>query len=322
MLDEILLVVAGIVVILVLASLIIRSVVKLSKHFGLSGTFVGLTILSIGTSIPEIMSAVVASINIVKNPASLQALSSLVVGQNVGSDIFQQSFILAIVGILGTVVVVKKDLFKEMGALIIGALLVFVFSLGGTLSRIEGGVLLAVYAGYLYYLYRNRSGKIVAAKNLSRRRVWIEILIVTISFVIMGIVADKVLFASTVLVQSLPVSASFFGVVLLGIASALPELMTALVAVFKRQKGISAGVLIGSNITNPLFGLGLGALISTYSIPDVLVQFDLPIKIGTGLLIYYFLFRSEDITKVEGIILICLFFAYIFIRAIHFPADL
>ena len=151
---------------------------------------------------------------------------------------------------------------------------------------------------------------------------WIEILIVTISFVIMGIVADKVLFASTVLVQSLPVSASFFGVVLLGIASALPELMTALVAVFKRQKGISAGVLIGSNITNPLFGLGLGALISTYSIPDVLVQFDLPIKIGTGLLIYYFLFRSEDITKVEGIILICLFFAYIFIRAIHFPADL
>ena len=322
LLVEILTVVAGIIVVLILADLIIKSTIKLSKHFGLSGTFVGLTILSIGTSIPEIMSAVVGSTQILKDPGVINTVSGLIIGQNVGSDIFQQSFILATVGIIGTVIVVKKNLFKEVGALIMGAVLFWLFALGGSISRMEGIALLAVYLGYLIYLDKRRIHKRVLKKHkLTNKRVAIEITGIIVGFVIMAVAASKVIGASTILVSNLPISASLFGVILLGVASALPEFTTAIVALFKKQKGISTGVLIGSNITNPLLGLGLGATISSYNVPNVVLFYDLPFKIGTALLILYFLTKHHDLKKWQGVVLIILFLAYLWIRTIYFPVD-
>ena len=322
MLIEIITLIFGIIVILVFADLIVKSSVKLAKNFGLSGTFVGLTILSIGTSIPEIMSAVVGSLKILKEPGILNTMSGLIIGQNVGSDIFQQSFILALVGIIGTIIVVKKNLYKEVGGLIAGAILVWLFAVGGLINRIEGFFLLAVYAGYLIYLSQSRVHKRIKAKfHLSKKRIALEITGIIIGFIVMAYAASKVLGASTVLVASLPISASFFGVILLGVASALPELTTALIGVLRKQKGISSGVLIGSNITNPMMGLGLGALISTYAVPNVILFYDLPFKIGTALLILYFLRKHKDLKKWQGVILICLFLVYLFVRHTYFPVD-
>lgn len=319
---EFFVVIAGIILILALADVVIKSTIRLARHFGLTGTFVGLTILSIGTSIPEIMSAIIGSSNILKNPGIMNTISGLIVGQNVGSDIFQQSVVLGTAGIIGTIIVVKKNLNKEIGALILGALLVWLLALGGRLNRIEGVILLTAYAAYLIYLYTHRVHNHVPKRNrLTKRRLFLETTIVTFSFILMAFAADKVLDASTVLVETLPISASFFGVILLGVASALPELTTALVAILKKQSGISTGVLIGSNITNPLMGLGIGALISTYSIPKAVIYYDLPVKIGTALLIYYFLLRSQDLKKTEGLALILLFLVYLWARTIFFPVD-
>ncbi len=137
----------------------------------------------------------------------------------------------------------------------------------------------------------------------------------------MGFVANEVLNASRILVATLPVSASFFGIIVLGISTALPELTTSLVAVFKHKKDISAGILIGSNITNPLFGIGLGALISSYTVPNAVVLYDLPFKIVTALLIYYFLWKHEDLKKKESIVLMVLFILYLLVKDLLFPAD-
>ena len=137
----------------------------------------------------------------------------------------------------------------------------------------------------------------------------------------MAFAANKVIQASTILVSQLSISASYFGVLLLGIASALPELTTALVAVFKHKKGISAGVLIGSNVTNPLRGLGLGAMISGYAIPKVTMFYDLPFKIGIAGLLFWFLWRNEKLNKWEAVALIGIFVAYLVLRNIFFPID-
>ena len=157
MLVEIITLLLGIIAVLILADVAVRNCIRLAAHFGLSGTFIGLTVLSIGTSIPEIMTAVLGSINILKNPGTMNSLSGLIIGTNVGSDIFQQSFILGIIGIIGTIIVVKKDLFKEVGALIGGAVLVWIFALGGLINRVEGFLMLAVYLGYLYYLFKHKN---------------------------------------------------------------------------------------------------------------------------------------------------------------------
>ena len=123
MLAEIITLIVGVIAILILAEIAVRNSIRLAHHFKWSGTFIGLTILSIGTSIPEIMAAIVGSIDILKEPSLMNTISGLIVGTNVGSDIFQQSFILAVVGLIGTIVVVKKNIISEVGALIGGAVL-------------------------------------------------------------------------------------------------------------------------------------------------------------------------------------------------------
>jgi len=313
----------GVAIILILAELIIKNAMELAKHYGLSGTFIGLTVLSIGTSIPELMTHVIGSINILRDPSTINTFSSLLIGNNIGSDIFQQNFVLALVGIVGSIVVIRSNLFKEMGALIAAALLTWVVCLGGFISRVEGLILLVAYVAYMIYLKKSKISESVNAplNHLSKKNVILAVLLILICFVIMGFVSNQVLDASTVLISVLPISASFFGIILLGVSSALPELTTSLIAVFKGHKNVSAGILIGSNITNPLFGIGLGALISTYTVPNVIVIYDLPFKIITAGLIYWFLIRNEKLDKWEATVLILLFIGYVIIRQIYFPVD-
>ncbi len=322
MLTESLTVIIGFIIIVLLAEVIIKNSVQLAKHYGLSGTFIGLTILSIGTSIPEIMTHIIGSVSIVKDPSLMNTLSSLLVGTNIGSDIFQQNLILPAIGLLGALVVIRKNLLTEMGGLIAAAVLVWLFTLNGFVSRLEGFILIVAYAAYLIYLKRSKISETFHAKNhLTKRDVILAVGLITLSFIIMAVVSDEVLEASTILVKSLPISASFFGVIILGIAAALPELTTSLIAVIKKKEDISAGILIGSNITNPLFGIGLGALISEYTIPNVIIFYDLPVKIATGFLIYYFLFTHEKLKKWESLALISIFFAYLVVRHLYFPVD-
>ncbi|MBU1976169.1 MAG: hypothetical protein KKG59_07235, partial [Nanoarchaeota archaeon] len=87
------------------------------------------------------------------------------------------------------------------------------------------------------------------------------------------------------------------------------------------NQDISAGILIGSNITNPLLGIGLGAVISTYTVPNVITFFDLPIKIATAMLLLYFLIRHEDLKKKSASILILLFICFIILRQVLFGVD-
>jgi cation:H+ antiporter len=331
---EVITLITGIILILILAEVAVRNSIRLAQHFNWSGTFIGLTILSIGTSIPEIMAAVVGGIDILRDPSLTQTISGLIIGTNVGSDIFQQSFVLALVGLVGTIVVIKKNLLSEVGALIAGAILMWIMTIGGYINRFEGLIMLLAYAGYLIYLerkQRKRKHKDLTAKEithkkvkkekLSRKRIIFEIGTIIVAFAIMAFAAQQVIDSSTALVSLLPISASFFGVILLGIASALPELTTALIAILKHRKGISAGVLIGSNVTNPLMGIGLGALISGFAVPKVTIFYDLPCKIGIASIIFLFLWRNEKLNKWEAVALIGMFIAYLFFRHMFFPVD-
>jgi cation:H+ antiporter len=322
MLTEVITVLMGVILILLMAEVIIRSSISLAGHYGLSESFIGLTILSIGTSIPEIMSHIIGSIGILRSPDKLNTLSGLLLGTNVGSDIFQETFILAVVGLIGTIVVIRKDLNKQVGMLIGAAILTLLVALGGIINRWEGLLLLTIYALYLFYLKRNNdNSKIKAKNNLDKKELLMSFSLILGGFIIMAILANLVLGSSVILVEALPISASFFGVILLGIASALPELTTSIAAILKNKRNISAGILIGSNITNPLFGIGLGALISTYTVPKVIIAYDLPFKILVAVLIYIFLLKTQDINKKEAIVLITLFITFLIVRNIFYPVD-
>lgn len=318
-----LIVIGGALVILGLAEIVMRQTLRLAAHFGLSGSFVGLTILSVGTSLVEIITHAVGSVHIVWQPELMNPMSALLLGSNIGSDIFQQNVVLAIVGLIGTVVVVRRNLTVEIGALIAASLLLWAVCLGGTVTRLEGLLLTLTYLAYLYVLWHREPNERPAMARVRLRATSIVgvSLAVIVSFVCMALVADPLLAAATRLVELLPMSASLFGVVVLGVCTALPELMTALVSISKGQREISAGILIGSNITNPLFSAGLGAMISGYTVPSVIVVYDLPVKIATGVLLFVFLWRRSGLSRGEALTLIAIYVVYVALRHALFPQD-
>lgn len=112
------------------------------------------------------------------------------------------------------------------------------------------------------------------------------------------------------------------GVVTLGIASALPEMFTAISGLKHSAVGISLGTLIGSNITNPLLGIGLGSLISTYWVPKPLYLWDLPMETITAALLLVYLFLHHDkLGRWRGVYLIGLYVFYFVMRFIFFSMD-
>lgn len=315
-------VLGGALLMLAIAEVVIRLTLRLARHYRLSGSFVGLTILSVGTSLLEIMTHIVGSVRIVQQPEQMHTLSGLLLGSNIGSDVFQQNIVLPLVALLGTVVVARRMLMPEVGALIAASGLLWFACLGGVVTRIEGALLVLAYAAYLYILGRNRHTETPLLREpLARHQALGVAGLVILCFAGMVLIADPVLGAATRLVAQLPMSASLFGVLVLGVCTAMPELMTALVSIYKGQREISAGILIGSNITNPLLSAGLGAMISGYTVPNVIVAYDLPVKILTGALIYVFLWRRQDLSRSEAFVLIALYFAYVAGRGILFTAD-
>lgn len=318
MLSDLFIVLLSAVVVIVTSNFALKSAVNLARHFKLSDVIIGMTILSIGTSLPEIVTHVVGSYRIVQDPTLMNKISGLVIGTNVGSDLFQQNFVLAAVGFFGIIAVNRKRIISDMGGLIGSAVLLLVFALNGFISQLEGVVLVLLYILYLVWLKKH--GTIEEVEPDGKHNPWIQAIVVTVSFVVMAFAAELLVDHSIVLVDALPFSASFFGVVLIGVATAFPELTTSVLAALKSRSTISAGVLIGSNITNPMFALGLGAAISGYTVPNVVIYFDLPVKIATALLILYFLW-DKKMKKWESLLLIVLYIAYVLLRLHWFPVD-
>jgi cation:H+ antiporter len=144
---------------------------------------------------------------------------------------------------------------------------------------------------------------------------------IAVGFAVMAVAADRVLDSSIVIVERTVLSYSFFGVVVLGVAAALPELSTSLLAAVRRRGTMSASILIGSNITNPALALGLGALISGYTVPVVVTWYDMPVKIITAVVLYILLRKHSTMRNRHALVLIAAYLGYLIIRQLYFPVD-
>lgn len=319
---HIIIVLAGTALILLMARFVVRASIGIAGRYGLSDSFVGMTILSIGTSFPEIVTHLAASVRIVREPQLMNQLSSLAIGTNIGSDVFQQNFLIGVMALLGALTVSRQELRWNVGGLIAASVALFVFSIGGYISRVEGGLLAGSYVLYMYALKRRGEGLYTEEERAEAKRGLLRNVAETvIGFSVMAVAADRVLDSAIAIVEKVFLSYSFFGVLFLGIAAALPELTTSLISALKKRSTMSAGVLIGSNITNPAFALGSGALISGYTVPDVVTWYDMPVKIITAALIYVVLRKYATLKKGYAILLILTYLGYLVIRQSYFPMD-
>jgi len=347
----------SIVVIVFSAEKVVERMQSVAKSFGVSEVVIGMTIISIGTSLPEISVHIVGSFNILNNPSAMNQISGTVLGMNIGSDVIQQTLIMGTVVVLASVMkgrnhfvftrdFIKRDYFPMVAA----HLLVLSMALNGTLSRFEGVLLVTIFASYIYYLYSKRGEKLLRHGDAEpSEKPWVDLGVGLLGMAFLIYFSDIFLSVVETLIAETGISGSMIGVTTIGLVSATPEFFTALSAIRKGAEGLSLGTLIGSNITNPLMGIGIGAAISSYTIPRPLVIWDLPVQAGTAIVLITYLWNREKIgnllapffhkagmkntaTKFEesengvltvtgGLLLVLLYFVYIIIRATYFQAD-
>ena len=318
-------IIAGIISIAILiysAEYVVGKIIQLAQHFGVSNTFMGLTVLSLGTSLPEISSHLVASFGILTNTLDYKIASATVLGANIGSDVVQQTFVLGLVIFLMGSLTFTKAFLKKSYSVMIGTTLMCII-LGWDLhySRIDGLILFGTFVAYMFYLYKNEKKEHVPKKEMERE-VWVVVGLMLTGMLVLILSSTVVLSVVEEIVTVTGIGGSLIGVLTLGIASALPEMMTAISGLRKKASGISIGTLIGSNITNPLVAIGLGSLISTYYVPRPLVYWDLPMEtITAALLLIWLLCTDRKLGRKGAIYLMALYFVYAIIRILFFAVD-
>lgn len=318
------------------AELAVKKLIGLSGYFRLSTTFMGVTVISLATSIPEITAHIMASLGILNKTMDYKIGSSIVLGSNIGSNVVQQTLILGLVVLIsGTLYFRRYFLWKSMIPMIGAAVQSIVLGWDRTYSRLDGLILFGTFVAYTYYLYWDErkyykpedhgfgeAGETPKGVPENRQQAIGYTLIALVAMAVTVGSASVVLEITETIVQQTGVGGSLIGVVTLGVASALPEFVTAISGVRNKEHGISLGTLIGSNITNPLVAIGGGALLSTYWAPRPLLWWDLPWEAATGAILWAILwFTKGKLNRVGAFYLMGLYFAYVILRAIFFAVD-
>ncbi|MDY6873578.1 MAG: sodium:calcium antiporter [Chloroflexota bacterium] len=334
-----LLIVSGalsITILVVASNVAVKKLTGLAGYFRLSTTFMGVTVVSLATSIPEIAAHYTASFGILSGALDYEVSSAVVLGANIGSDVVQQTLIMAAVVLMaGGLHFRRYFLWKSMIPMIATTIMCIVLGVDGTFSRVDGLILFGSFLAYMYYLYMDErkhyreadhgfteEGETPEGVPQNAKEAWRDAGIAVFALLLTVGSAMVALQMTEVVVARTGIGGSLIGVVTLGVASALPELITAISGVRNGDSGISLGTLVGSNITNPLVAIGGGAIISRYWVPGPLVLWDLPWETVTGAVLWIILWLNKGkLGKWSAVYLIGLYFVYITLRMLFFAVD-
>jgi cation:H+ antiporter len=292
------------------AELLIRNSSALARALGVSPMIIGLTIVSIGTSLPEF---------VVSLMAALQDTMGMSIGNIVGSNIANICLILGVGAFLTNLRVRKRWVYKEVPFMIIATLVFLFFSRTQyIIERWEGLLLLSLLAFFLLYLSRESvlqmqgfstkkqySGDI----RLSRKLMFLLLSLVGMALLITGskITVDS----GTIIASTFGISDVVIGLTLIAVGTSLPELATTIVGAIQKETDIVVGNVIGSNIFNLLFIGGAVATIKPLQIPSDFFGFEIIFLLGSSLLIWPFMRYQWNVHKIEGAILLIIYTLFI-----------
>jgi cation:H+ antiporter len=309
MLTEWIYLILGILGLWCVTELLMKSTGIISDKLKISQSFIGLTILSIGTTLPELGTHIITSINVLKG----HDLSGIALGANIGSNICQITLILGVTALFLTIYA-KKEFIKRDYSIMLGSIaLLFIFSLDNVITRTEGFILAALYLLYIYYLGKVEHFVLKVEKAKKNTRVINHFFLIMLYMALLLLLSDIVVSNMHNIAVGLGMADSMIAALLLGFGTALPEFTIAVAAIRHNMRELSIGVLVGSNITNPLFAVGIGALISTYSVDKAILFFDIPIWFIVSIVPLLFLIKGR-INKIEAISLILLYAVYVYVR--------
>ena len=304
---EYFLLILGITILVIGGEGLVRSAVGLNMKFKLSPLLIGTTVVSFGTSAPEL---------IVSVKAVLDGNSQIAVGNVIGSNVANIGLVLGLTVLLMSMVIDKRKYIWSWSLMLLASLMFFVFSLDNVISTFEGVILLFGLFGFVWSSVRYRKkifneNDVIEGVNDIKYSTK-EILFYFIIGVLGLSIGSSLLIDNAVIIaHDLGVSDFVIAISIVALGTSLPELATSIIAISQGHKSISIGNLLGSNIFNIFAVLGVTSIIRPLEIDPFLLSIDLPIMIGFVVMIGLFMFFGKKMGVIEGIALILAYLAYI-----------
>ena len=276
-----------------------------AQRLHISEFIIGMTIVAVGTSLPELTVSVASTIS---------GSADLAIGNIVGSNIFNILFILGICSIISPVSFSRNNLRVDIGVCLSVSILLALMLWGGTLSRIEGLALMLLYIAIISLSIK--MGKKEAAEVEDDTNAilpwWKSIMFICVGFAALVFGADLTLDSAVAIARNFGISERIIGITLLAGGTSLPELAASLVALSKGHGALALGNVIGSNIANILLILGTCATISPLTMNGI-TSIDLGVMVGAAvmLVVSALLFGYRKITRAEGVAFLAAYIIYI-----------
>ena len=295
--------VAGLFLLIAGAELMVRAAVRLAAGLQVRPLLIGLTIVALGSSAPQLA---------VSLQAALSGNGDIAVGSVFGSNIFNILVTLGLSALIMPLRVARQLVQLEIPLLIAASLLVFAMTLNQALSRVDGALLLGILCINLWLLLR-RAPRPSSRAAASGRPPWLSSLAgIACGLALLGIAGHLLLSAAVEVASALGLSERIIGLTIVAVCTSLPELATSLIAISRKQRDIAVGNVIGSCLFNLLGVLGITALVAPppLSVSPNALSFDLPIMLGVTLLCWPVFYSGYRVTRVDGLLFLGLYTAY------------
>ncbi|MBN2523558.1 MAG: calcium/sodium antiporter [Bacteroidales bacterium] len=306
---EYLLLLLGFILLLYGGKFLIKGGVALADKFNLSSLVIGLTLVSFGTSAPELFVSVVAAI---------KGHPDVAIGNVIGSNIANISLVLALTAIIIPIPVRSNSVKIDAPFMLLVSFLLWAFLYNHGLARWEGALFLILIIGYSAGLFKFSKQSIQdKAKRVSieKMKLWKIILLLILAYLGLAFGSDLLVDNASIIASNFGISERVIAISIVAFGTSLPELTTSLLAAIKGEMDISIGNIIGSNIFNILVVLGLTSLIKPISVDNRFLQFDIFWMLGVSIFLFLFILplKGGKLTRIKASILFLIYCIYLYL---------
>ncbi len=301
--------IGGLALLIISGKYLVDAAVGLAKRVGMSSLIIGMTVVALGTSAPELLVSI---------SAALKGSPEISLGNVLGSNIANIGLVLAVSALIIPIPVQRNTVRYDWPIMMLSFILLSVFMYGDTITRIEGFVLFILLIAYLWWqIHTARKQARENSNNSDNDGKQMSILLALVLIIITSIGlakgADWLVMGASTIAHKLHVSERVISITIVAIGTSLPELTASVIAALKKQTDISVGNIIGSNIFNILSIIGLTAIIHPLHFNHVPFLMDIGAMLIIGILLWttIYPFKSKYITRSEGLMLLASYIAYI-----------
>lgn len=308
-------IIAGLAMLFFGGEWLVKGSVGVAVRFGVSTLLVSLVIIGFGTSAPELVVSVQAALN---------GSPEISLGNVVGSNIANILLILGVAAVIYPVASGSLEIRRNALIVIAASLFLCALTFLHAINLIAGVVMIAILAGYIFWSYSadKKSRGDEAVKNTEAhvhtqedapeapRQLWVCVAFIVAGLVLLVVGANLLVKGAVSIATAAGVSEAIIGLTLVAVGTSLPELATAVVAALKKHGDVVIGNVLGSNMFNILFILGVTGIISPLPMEGRIADIDVWVMLGIAVLLYPLVRTSRKIDRKEGIFMLALYAAY------------